>query len=107
MLIPHPAARRWDPYGSTPIHPDHGKRSEVETKSASHVKRRGPVMKLARLRGMAVKAVCRSVFETSVHLGYSADDGDVALVRQLLNFVEPGTRVQRYWRVVRVGFKIV
>ena len=47
------------------------------------------------------------MFETTVHLGYSADDGDVAFVGQLLDFVEPGACVQRKRRIGRVGVKIV
>jgi hypothetical protein len=46
------------------------------------------------------------MFETTVRLGYSADDGDVALVSELLDFVEPGD-VERKRRIGRVGFKIV
>ena len=46
------------------------------------------------------------MFETTVHLGYSADDGDVGLVRQLLDFVEPGARVERKRRIGRVGVNI-
>ena len=47
------------------------------------------------------------MFETTVHLGYLVDDGDVALVSELLDFVEPGARVERKRRIGRVGVKIV
>jgi hypothetical protein len=47
------------------------------------------------------------MFETTAHLGYLADDGDVALVGQLLDFVEPGACVERKRRIGRVGVEIV
>lgn len=47
------------------------------------------------------------MFEMTVHFGYSADDGDVALVGQPLDFVESGACLERKRRIGRVGVKIV
>src|SRR6478735_1347845 len=43
---------------------------------------------------------------STVRLAHSADDGDAAVVSQLLNFVETCARVEGQWRNVRVGFQV-
>jgi hypothetical protein len=48
-----------------------------------------------------------STVKSTVRLAYSADDGDAAVISQLLNFVAPGARVERQRRVIRAGFQTV
>ena len=43
---------------------------------------------------------------STVHFAHSSDDGDAAVVSQLLNFVETCARVEGQWRNVRVGFQV-
>src|SRR5258705_12138071 len=43
---------------------------------------------------------------STVYFAHSSDDGDAAVVSQLLNFVETCARVEGQWRNVRVGFQV-
>ena len=43
----------------------------------------------------------------TVRLAHSADDGDAAVVSQLLDLVETCARVEGQRRIVRVGFQVV
>jgi hypothetical protein len=68
--------------------------------------RHGPWRRLAlalilRLPGASVLTI-----ETTVRRAHSADDGDVVLVSQLLNLVEPGACIERQRHALFIDFKV-
>src|SRR5260370_11940130 len=63
-------------------------------------------MCVGKVMSHAIPLCSRHLGWSTVYFAHSSDDGDAAVVSQLLNFVETCARVEGQWRNVRVGLQV-